>query len=76
MINRTTLIALAAVTFVLLVASAAMGQDFGEGNAFLWTLADVVWFGFLACALALIVTSVTVLVRSRNRDRPTRSSNA
>ena len=67
MINRTTLIGLAAVTFVLLVISAAMGQDFGEGNAFLWTLADIVWFGFLACALALIVMSVGVLVRSRSR---------
>ena len=74
MINRTTLIGLAAVTFVLLVASAAMGQDFGEGNAFLWTLADIVWFGFLACALALIVMSVSVLVRSRSRSRRPSSS--
>ena len=74
MINRTTLIGLAVVTFVLLVVSAAMGQDFGEGNAFLWTLADVVWVGFLACALALIVMSVSVLVRSRTRSRHPGSS--
>ena len=41
-----------------------MGEDFGEGNAFLWTLGDIVWFGFLACALALLVLCVGVLVRS------------
>ena len=74
MINRTTLIGLAAVTFVLLVVSAATGQDFGEGNAFLWTLADIVWGGFLACALALIVMSVSVLVRSLLRSRRPSSS--
>ena len=39
MINRNTLIGLAAATFALLLASAAMGEDFGEGNAFLWTSA-------------------------------------
>jgi hypothetical protein len=74
MINRSTLIALAAVTFVLLVVAAAMGEDFGEGNAFLWTLGDIVWFGFLVSALALIVLSVGVLVRSLTRSRGTRSS--
>ena len=76
MINRTTLIGLAAATFVLLMASAAMGQDFGEGNAFLWTLADIVWYGFLACALALVVLSIGVLVRSFSRSRRPGSSNA
>ena len=60
MINRTTLIVLAAVTFVLMVSSALIGQD----NDFLWIVDDIVWFGFLACALALIVLSVTVLVRA------------
>ena len=76
MINRKTLIGLAAATFALLLASAAMGEDFGEGNALLWTIADIVWFGFLACALALIVLSVGVLVRSLTRSRRTRSSSA
>jgi hypothetical protein len=69
MINRTTLAGLAAVTFVLLIASAAMGEDFGEGNNFLWTVGDIVWFGFLACALGLVVLSVGVLVRSLARSR-------
>lgn len=69
MINRTTLAGLAAVTFVLLITSAAMGQDFGEGNAFLWTVGDIVWGGFLLCALALVVLTVGVLVRAVARSR-------
>jgi hypothetical protein len=74
MINRKTLIALAAVTLALLIASAAMGEDFGEGNALLWTIGDIVWGGFLGCALALIVLSVGVLVRSLARSRRAPSS--
>lgn len=73
MINRTTLAGLAALTFVLLIASAAMGQDFGEGNDLLWTLGDIVWFGFLLCALALVVLTVGVLARSLVRSRRARS---
>ena len=69
MINRTTLAWLAGVTFVLFIVSAAMGEDFGEGNALLWTLGDIVWGGFLLCALALIVLTVGVLVRSLARSR-------
>lgn len=76
MINRSTLIGLAAATFVLFVASAAMGQEFGEGNALLWTIGDIVWFGFLACALALIVLSVTVLVRAMTHGRRPNSGSA
>jgi hypothetical protein len=64
MINRTTLAILAAVTFALFVTAAAMGEDFGEGNAFLWTLGDIVWTGFLLCALALILATVGVLIRA------------
>jgi hypothetical protein len=74
MINRTTLAGLAAVTFALFIASAAMGQDFGEGNAFLWTVGDIVWGGFLLCALALVVLTVGVLVRSLARSRRSRVS--
>ena len=76
MINRKTLIGLAAATFVLLVVSAAMGQDFGEGDAFLWTLGDIVWFSLIACALALVALTVAVLVRAMTRSRRSRSSNA
>ena len=76
MINRTTLAGLAAVTFALFIASAAMGQDFGEGNAFLWTIGDIVWGGFLLCALALVVLTVGVLVRSLARSRHSRRVSA
>jgi hypothetical protein len=72
-INRTTLAGLAAVTFVLLIASAAMGQDFGQGNDLLWTIGDIVWVGFLLCAFTLIVLSVSVLARSLMRSRRPRS---
>ena len=60
MINRTVLIALAAVTLVLFGAAAIIGQN----NDVLWILDDIVWYGFLACALALLVLCVGVLVRS------------
>lgn len=76
MINRTTLIVLAVATFVLFGASAAMGQNFGEGDGLLWIIGDIVWFGFLACALALIVLSVTVLVRTMTRGRRPDSGSA
>lgn len=69
MINRSTLAGLAALTFVLLIANALMGQNFGEGNALLWTLGDIVWFGFLLSALVLVVLTVGVLVRSLARSR-------
>ncbi len=76
MINRTTLAGLAAVTFALFIASAAMGDDFGEGNAFLWTINDIVWGGFLLCALALFALTVGVLVRSLARSRNSRRISA
>jgi hypothetical protein len=76
MINRTTLAVLAAVTFALFIAAAAMGEDFGEGNAFLWTVGDIVWGGFLLCALALVVLTVGVLVRSLVRSRDSRRASA
>jgi hypothetical protein len=64
-INRKTLIGLASVTLVLFIAAAAIG----ENNDVLWILDDIVFFGFLACALALVVLSVAVLVRALTRSR-------
>jgi hypothetical protein len=61
MINRTTLAVLAAVTFVLFIAGGAIGED----NDVLWIVDDVVWIGFLLCALALVVATISVLVRGR-----------
>jgi hypothetical protein len=76
MINRNTLIALAAATFALFILNASLGKDWGEGNAFLTALNNILWFAFLACALALIVSTAAVLIRSIARTRRTRSSGA
>jgi hypothetical protein len=65
MINRNTLIVLASVTFVLFISAAAIGED----NDVLWILDDIVFFGFLGCAVALIVLSVAVLVRALARSK-------
>jgi hypothetical protein len=72
MINRNTLIGLAAATLVLFVAAAAIG----EGNDVLWILDDIIFYGFIACALTLVVMSVGVLVRSLGRSREARSGRA
>jgi hypothetical protein len=61
MINRTTLAVLAAVTFVLFIGAAVIG----ENNDVLWIVDDIVWIGFLLCALALVVATIGVLVRGR-----------
>ena len=65
MINRNTLIGLAVATVVLFIGAAAIG----EGNDFLWIVDDIAWYGFLACALALVVLTVAVLVKSATRSR-------
>ena len=61
MINRTTLAALAAVTLALFAGAAVIGED----NDVLWVVDDIIWFGFLLCALALVVATIAVLVRGR-----------
>jgi hypothetical protein len=61
MINRTTLAVLAAATFALFVAGAAIGED----NDVLWVVDDIVFVGFLLCALALVLSTIAVLVRGR-----------
>jgi hypothetical protein len=61
MINRTTLVVLAAATFALFVAGAAIG----ENNDVLWIVDDIVFVGFLLCALALVLSTIAVLVRGR-----------
>jgi hypothetical protein len=59
MLTAKTLKYLAAATAVLFAAGAIIGSD----NDVLWILDDVVWIGFLLCALALVVSTITVLVR-------------
>jgi hypothetical protein len=60
MLTAKTLKYLAAVTAVLFAVAAAIG----EGNDVLWILDDIIFFAFLLSALALIVLSAGVLVRS------------
>jgi hypothetical protein len=59
MLTAKTLKYLAAFTAILFVAGAAIGED----NDFLWILDDLIFFGFLICAIALVVLSAGVLVR-------------
>ena len=65
MINRKTLIGLAVATLVLFIAGAAIGSD----NDVLWIVDDLVFFGFLGCAVALVALSIAALVRSLTRSR-------
>ena len=65
MINRKTLIGLAVATLVLFVAGAAIGSD----NDFLWIVDDLVFFGLIGCAVALVALSIAALVRSMSRSR-------
>jgi hypothetical protein len=64
-INRKTLIGLAAVTLFLFVVGGAIGED----NDVLWIVDDIVFFGFLGCAVALVALSIAALVRSMTRSR-------
>jgi hypothetical protein len=60
MLTAKTLKYLTAVTAVLFAASALIGDD----RDVLWIVDDLIWFGFLLCAILLIVLSAGVLARS------------
>jgi hypothetical protein len=60
MLTAKTLKYLAAVTAVLFAAGAAIGDD----RDVLWVVDELVWFGFLLCAVTLLVLSAGVLVRN------------
>jgi hypothetical protein len=65
MLTAKTLKYLAALTAVLFAGAAAIGED----RDVLWILDDILFFGFLLCAMALIVLSAGVLVRSLKSSR-------
>ena len=65
MINRNTLIGLAALTLVLFIVGGAIGED----NDVLWIVDDIVFFGFIGCVVALVALSIAALVRSLTRSR-------
>jgi hypothetical protein len=60
MLTAKTLKYLAAATAVLFALAAVLGDD----RDVLYIVDDIIWFGFLLCAIALIVLSAGVLVRS------------
>ena len=60
MLTAKTLKYLAAATAVLFAVGALIGED----RDFLFIVDELVFFGFLLCAVALIVLSAGVLVRS------------
>jgi hypothetical protein len=59
MVNRKTLAWLAAVWFVLFVVGGLIGED----HDVLWIVDDIIWYALLLSSAALVVMSVTVLVR-------------
>jgi hypothetical protein len=65
MLTAKTLKYLAAVTAVLFAIVALIGDD----QDVLWIVDDVLWFGFLICALLLVVLTIGVLVRGLKSSR-------
>jgi hypothetical protein len=65
MLTANTLKYLAALTAVLFAAAALIGSD----NDVLWILDDIVFVGFIICAILLIALSATVLVRHMTTSR-------
>jgi hypothetical protein len=64
MITRKSLSLLAGITLALFAVAGIIGNhQHGAVNV----IASVAWFGFLACALFLIVASVATLMRHRAR---------
>lgn len=67
MFTRRNYAILAGVTAVLFVAAGAIG----EGRDVLWVVDDIVFFGFIACALLLVVMTVGILVKAASRRKTT-----
>jgi len=67
MVTRKSLALLAGTTLVLFAVSGIIGN---HHHGALNVIATVAWWGFLLCALFLIVASVATIVR--HRARPSR----
>ena len=65
MLTANTLKYLAALTAVLFAVGALIGSD----NDVLWILDDIIFVGFIICAILLIALSATVLVRHLTGSR-------
>jgi hypothetical protein len=66
-LTRRNYTVLAAVTAVLFVAAASIGAH----NDVLWIVDDITFFGFLGCALLLVVMTIAILVRAATRKKTT-----
>jgi hypothetical protein len=66
MINRNTIVGVGIATLIFMIGSIVL-RDYNSG--FLGVISGICWGGFLLSVLALIVLSVTVLVRAARRGR-------
>jgi NAD/NADP transhydrogenase alpha subunit len=64
MVTRKSLSLLAGTTLVLFAVAAIIGN---HRHGALMTIANIAWYGFILCALFLIVASVATIVRHRAR---------
>jgi hypothetical protein len=69
MITRKSLGLLAATALVLLAVSGLIGK---HHHGVTRAVAIVAWWGFVACAVALIVASIATLARHRGQARSSR----
>jgi hypothetical protein len=66
MITRKSLTVLAAITVVLFAIAATIGTNHhGAVNV----ISRIAWFGFLVCALFLVLASIATIIRHRARHR-------
>lgn len=63
MVTRKSLGLLAGITLVLFAVAGLIGN---HQHGALMVIADITWYGFILCALFLIVASVATLVRHRS----------
>jgi len=66
MITRKSLIVLAGITLILMAVAGIIGTNHhGVVNV----ISRIAWFGFLVCALFLVLASLATIVRHRARHR-------
>jgi hypothetical protein len=66
MVTRKSLSILIAVTLALLAISGIIGN---HQHGVLQVIANIAWWGFVLCALALIATSIATIRRHRRQNR-------
>ncbi len=64
MVTRKSLTLLTGITFALLAVAGVIGN---HQHGVLNVIANIAWWGFVVCALVLILTSVATIHRHRSR---------